>query len=300
MRRSVQLITLHCALVAAEEGSILTASRRVGMHHTALSRRIRELEQALGVSLFDRHPGGVRPTPAGRQFIDRLRANLTDLDNTLTLVQQTAAGKSGNLSIGFEAPISAGEVLGTVTDFLKDRPSVGVRFREGAIESLGLETDRDGVDLIIGFEPGERQSASSLALCAEPVVVAMAAGHPLARSESIETTALRGQVLLLPDPVRASWCDPLIEGIGCPHLRKAIVRHDICRDSLLTLVREGLGVSLLRQREANSEITGIRVAPLCQGAEPVSMRYFARWSSTNANPVLACFVGFLRDRYGHS
>jgi DNA-binding transcriptional LysR family regulator len=125
----------------------------------------------------------------------------------------------------------------------------------------------------------------------------MSTGHPLAGSESINTTALRGQMLLLPDQTRASWCDLLIERIGCPELLRSVVRHDIGRDSRLALVREGLGVCLLRQREAVSADAGIRVMPLCHGDEPVTVRYFARWSTINANPVLASFVGFLRDRY---
>ncbi|MER9191644.1 helix-turn-helix domain-containing protein [Mesorhizobium australicum] len=65
MRRRVQLITLDCAIVIAEEGSFLGASRRLGIHHSALSRRIRDLEHSLGTTLFERHQVGVRPTPAG-------------------------------------------------------------------------------------------------------------------------------------------------------------------------------------------------------------------------------------------
>ncbi|MGX5829329.1 LysR family transcriptional regulator [Mesorhizobium sp. 43Arga] len=82
MRRSIQLITLHFATVVAEEGSFLGASRRLRVHHSALSRRVKDLELRLGVTLFHRYPGGVRVTAAGDCFLTKIRRILKDLDDT--------------------------------------------------------------------------------------------------------------------------------------------------------------------------------------------------------------------------
>ncbi|MER8867783.1 LysR family transcriptional regulator [Mesorhizobium sp. M0751] len=68
MRSSIQLATLNYALVV-EEGSFLRASRRTGIDHTALSRRIRDLEFAVGTRIFHRHARGVGQTPAGERFL---------------------------------------------------------------------------------------------------------------------------------------------------------------------------------------------------------------------------------------
>lgn len=83
MRSSIQLGTLNYALVVAE-GSFLRAAGRADIDHSALSRRIRDLEYAMGTRIFHRHPRGVGPTPAGERFLDRLRSVPLDLDNTLT------------------------------------------------------------------------------------------------------------------------------------------------------------------------------------------------------------------------
>ncbi|WP_352674569.1 LysR family transcriptional regulator [Mesorhizobium australicum] len=98
----------------AEEGSFLGASRRLGIHHSALSRRIRDLEHSLGTTLFERHPVGVRLTPAGATMLRSLRRVLTDLDSTLATVGNAREGQAYNLPTDFEAPLSAIALLDAV------------------------------------------------------------------------------------------------------------------------------------------------------------------------------------------
>ncbi|MBA8908304.1 MULTISPECIES: LysR family transcriptional regulator [Aminobacter] len=130
MRRRVQLITLDYALVVAEEGSFLGASRRMGVHHSALSRRIRDLEHSLGTVLFERHAGGVRPTLAGSRLLGNLRRVLTELDGALAGVETDRRGQAGSLSIDFDPFLHAAEFLDAVTDFIRSRPDVAIYFME--------------------------------------------------------------------------------------------------------------------------------------------------------------------------
>jgi DNA-binding transcriptional LysR family regulator len=128
--RRIQLITLDCALVVAEEGSFLRASRRVGIHHSALSRRIRDLEHSLGTVLFERHAGGVRPTPAGMRLLHNLRRVLADLDGTLAFAETTGGAQAGGLYIDFDASEHAIEFLHAVAEFVRSRPDVALSFME--------------------------------------------------------------------------------------------------------------------------------------------------------------------------
>ncbi|WP_084647013.1 LysR family transcriptional regulator [Mesorhizobium sp. WSM2561] len=104
MRRSIQLLTLHFATVVAQEGSFLGASRRLRIHHSALSRRIKDLELRLGVTLFERHPGGVRVTAAGDCFLTNIRRILKDLDDALQGLESAGHGDGQPLSIGSDRP----------------------------------------------------------------------------------------------------------------------------------------------------------------------------------------------------
>lgn len=130
MRRRVQLITLDCAVVVAEEGSFLGASRHMGIHHSALSRRIRDLEDSLGTVLFERHAGGVRPTLDGAEFLRNLRRVLIDLDEALAMVNTHRGLEDGAMSIGFDASVHAIAFLDAVADFVRRRPDIALRFVE--------------------------------------------------------------------------------------------------------------------------------------------------------------------------
>ncbi|XUJ35970.1 helix-turn-helix domain-containing protein [Bradyrhizobium japonicum] len=59
---------LRLAIVACDYGSFRRAADALSIKHTAFSRSIRQLEHLVGTSLFERSSGGIKPTPAGRQF----------------------------------------------------------------------------------------------------------------------------------------------------------------------------------------------------------------------------------------
>lgn len=128
-RRSIQLATLRYAVVVGEERSLLRASRRLSIHHSALSRRMRDLEYALGITLFRRHPSGTWPTPAGASFLCNLRRVLTDLDAVL-VVEGAAGGETRDPSMDFDACPHADELVDAFADFIHNRPDVVVRFLE--------------------------------------------------------------------------------------------------------------------------------------------------------------------------
>ncbi|RJT29441.1 LysR family transcriptional regulator [Mesorhizobium waimense] len=127
MRRRVQLIALDCIIVIAEEGSFLGASRRLGIHHSALSQRVRDLEHSLGTTLFQRRPVGVRPTPAGARLLGSLRRVLTDLDSTLAMVGSAREGQARGSLTNFEAPAPATEFLDAITEVIRSRPDLSLR-----------------------------------------------------------------------------------------------------------------------------------------------------------------------------
>lgn len=293
MRRSIQLLTLHCALVVAEEGSFLGASVRLNMHHTALSRRIRNLELTLGVTLFDRHPGGVRITAAGERFLADLRRVLTDLDSALSMVEKNGLGASGRLSIGIDAPLPACGYIDAVVAFVRDRPDVDIRFTEASPAELRAGLSNRTIDLVIAHGFDRRDTGENLSLWSDRIVVAMTVQHPMAGREEIDREDLSTEILL----ANQQSVDPaaLCGTIG-DRARPPTIQHDVSRLSLLNLVRKGLGVTLLPESDLASLIEGVVSSGLKDDGRPVCLRYDVHWRSDNSNPVLASFVAFLRKK----
>lgn len=297
MRRSIQLLTLHCVLVVAEEGSFLGAEQRLNMHHTAVSRRVRDLELTLGVTLFDRNTCGARPTMAGERFIANLRRVMGDLDMTLSMVEVNGRGRSGRLSIGIDAPLPACGYLDAVVAFMHDRPEVDIRFTEAPRPELNAALGSRAIDVVIAHSFDRRGDGDSLRLWRDRMVVAMPAEHKLAGRAHIEWDEVVGETVL----VNQQSADlGTLCGIGASAPFPSVVRHDVSRLSLLNLVRTGLGVTLLAESDAASVIDGV-VAPTlhCDG-KPVRLRYDAHWRPHNSNPVLAVFIAFLRTKYTDS
>src|SRR6266700_297458 len=62
---AVDLKQLRFAVAAADYGSLRQAAELLSIRHSILSRSIRQLEYLIGVAIFERSGGGVKPTPAG-------------------------------------------------------------------------------------------------------------------------------------------------------------------------------------------------------------------------------------------
>jgi DNA-binding transcriptional LysR family regulator len=75
----INLDSIAQALLVAEHLSFSRAAQVLGVRQSAVSRRVRALEDMLGVSLFERDSTGVRLTDAGRRFLDKSRPALAEL-----------------------------------------------------------------------------------------------------------------------------------------------------------------------------------------------------------------------------
>lgn len=297
MRRSVQLTTLHCALVVADEGSFLAGSRRLGIHHSALSRRVRDLELTLGVALFDRHPGGIRPTMAGERFLANLRRVLMELDGTLSLIETARHGKIGRLSIGIDAPLPASGHLDAVTAFVRGRPDIAIQFTENRRAELYAGLSGKTIDVVIAHGFDRREPDTSLPLWRDRIIVAMAADHPLAGQDVVDWGELGGQTMLTN---MQSIDMTLVPGMAPSGDLPSMDRHDVSRMSLLSLVRHGLGMTLLPESDTLYFSEGVVASVLQRQGRSVRVRYDAHWRPDNSNPVLAAFIDFLKERYSRS
>ncbi|MER9565746.1 LysR family transcriptional regulator [Mesorhizobium sp. M0571] len=293
MRNSIQLATLNYALVVAEEGSFLRAARRAGIDHTALSRRIRDLEYAMGTRIFHRHARGVGPTPAGERFLERLRSVLLELDNTLTLARTGIQDEQQRLSIRSNGLILAGRALDAIIEFGQRYPNVTTSLIEGSHPEPGGALGGAEVDVTVTSSSRSAGGAFELRLWNDTLAVVVASNHPLASNSVIEWSELGHETLL----VRRGEASLLGDAVGNGAQLPTIVEHYVSAGILLRLVGNGLGVALIHEGDASSVPEGAVCRKLRIGGKPVQMCNFVRWRPDNANPALPIFIAFLRDRY---
>src|SRR5262245_55176497 len=108
--RGMELRHFRYFVAVAEEQNVTRAAARLRVSQPPLSRQIRDLEDELGVALFERSAKSVRLTEAGRVFLEEARAVLSRAEEAAQTVKAVAGGKRGELHVGY-APSLTVELL---------------------------------------------------------------------------------------------------------------------------------------------------------------------------------------------
>jgi DNA-binding transcriptional LysR family regulator len=104
----LKLRQLRVVMAAAEWGSMAMAARHLAISQPVVSKVIADLEDVLGVRLFDRSPQGVEPTPYGRALLKRSITIFDDLRTGVDEIKFMADPSSGELRIGSTEPLLGG------------------------------------------------------------------------------------------------------------------------------------------------------------------------------------------------
>jgi DNA-binding transcriptional LysR family regulator len=118
--RRIKLRQLNVLVAVAQWGSMAKAAEHLAISQPVVSKAIAELEQVLGVRLFDRVPSGVEPTPHGRALLKRSVAIFDDLRTSVSELETLSDPTVGELRIGCEENLSTG-LLPTLIDGLTQR-----------------------------------------------------------------------------------------------------------------------------------------------------------------------------------
>lgn len=92
---------MRYAITVAETGQLTRAAARLHIAQPALSQSIVRLEREIGTALFDRHPRGVTPTPAGEAFLEHARAAVAASDAAIVSARQTVRTTADQVVLGF-------------------------------------------------------------------------------------------------------------------------------------------------------------------------------------------------------
>lgn len=96
----IDLVSVTQALLVAEHLSFSRAAQVLGVRQSAVGRRVRALEDKLGVSLFERDSTGVQLTEAGRRFLERTWPALSEIDHAMKAAASAGRGAEGVIRIG--------------------------------------------------------------------------------------------------------------------------------------------------------------------------------------------------------
>ena len=193
--RSVKLHHLRNVVAVVERGSLRAAAKHLGLAQPAMSRSIKELEQELGVTLFERNKFGMTLTSVGEILVRRARSMQAEMQRTLDEIEYFKGTAHGAITVAFSTATQLSLLPAIIRPFRRRFPNIRVKVVEGAFPSLETAV-RDGlVDLYYGpVSPGFIDPALFIDdLFHNGRIIVCRRGHPLS-----EATRLR-------DLVRAEW-----------------------------------------------------------------------------------------------
>ena len=203
----MELRQLRYLVAIADAGNVGRAATALYVSQPALSYALKALEGELGVRLFDRHPGGVRATAAGRDVVAEARRVLRQVDRLTAVAERHRRGETGLLRVGFAAS-GAGE-LTTRARAEFARRHRGVRVEPKRFD-WGQEADavRDGrVDVAFVWLPNDLTGLRAEVVHTEPRVVGLATTHPLAGRAAISVQDVADDPLMWTERAPREWVD---------------------------------------------------------------------------------------------
>jgi len=280
-------------LAVAETGSFRKAGSRLSLGQSAVSRRVHRLEELLGVSLFERRPGGARLTPAGAGFASRARSVLRDIDSAVEVARSAGVAGNGNLCIGLIASLSCGPLRRLFEQFLSEHSNIELCWTETDRSELYTLLSHRRVDLVIAAGTPSPEVGDGLLFANEPIFLAVASGHAWAKRESLSWSEIRKTRFIVsaqePGP---EIHDYILRRISSLEESAIVRRHRLGREGIMTLVGLGVGVSLVANHwrgVSYPNVTFVRV-----GDEDETIPFSITWRPENDNPALRRFVSLAR------
>ena len=134
----------------AKAGSFAAAARALGMVPSALTYRVRQIEDALDVLLFDRSARQAKPTEAGAELLREGNRLLQDIDAVANRVRRVATGWEPQLTLSIDGVISPHTMLELVDAFYAMSPPTRLKLRDGIMTGTREALTSGRADLAIG------------------------------------------------------------------------------------------------------------------------------------------------------
>jgi DNA-binding transcriptional LysR family regulator len=270
------------------------AAEQLGIAQPHVSRRIRQLEDDLGVALFLRNRRNVKLTEAGRVFLDEARRMLADAELAREHARESALGRRGRLNLTLIASAMIG-VLPTILHAFRNRyPDVHVALRErdsaAQFEALAAET----ADVIFVHPPPRASPAfSQITVERDPLVAALPASHRLAGSKSIALADLADDPwIMFPRDASTAIYDRIMAICQRAGFSPGVVQEADPVPTRLGLVASGFGIHLVHKAWEIMRYPGIVYVPIHPTA---TIAHACYWRKGDPNPILAAFLDVVRE-----
>jgi len=239
----MNLKTLSCFIVLAEELHFGRAASKCGISQPAMSRLLGDLESELGVKLLDRTSRDVSLTQAGRGFLESAKKAVAYADMAVRAAQAGAVDGIDRLTVGMVIGTAQPLVGQLIARFKQAHPETRVTLCQLDERSIGSALADGEIDVAIAWEVSIPKGLNRRYLGTVAMAVLVPTGHELEKQETVSLSDLAGYPIILPARDR----QPVIYDTYRRYTAEAGFEPDIAIDvstisDTLAMVAGGVGI----------------------------------------------------------
>jgi DNA-binding transcriptional LysR family regulator len=291
----MELRHLRYFIAVAEQLHFRHAAEIVHVAQPALSHQIKQLEEEIGVTLFDRSRHKVRLTPAGKAFYEAAQSILKKTNEAVIEARKAEHGDAGTIRIGFVSTAGITILPDAIKKLQDEIPSAEIEMRELA---AGEQIDglyREHLDIGFLHTKLTEHVLETMVIARERLVLAMPETCKEARSRRINLKNLASWTAIMPVQHTSSG---FYEHVQMAYQMAGVTPERIHYTRFLMtgllLVGAGLGVSIVPESFKSIHVKGVVYKELL--VEPPMCELVAAWRRDNASPLLHRFLDELRSR----
>jgi len=291
----MELRHLRYFVAVAEELNFRRAAERLRVAQPALSSQIKNLEEELGVKLFDRTTRSVLITPTGQIFLNEARGILGATNHAEQLVRKAELGLVGTLRLGVITPATGPLLARVLRHFHQKFP--GVQLSLSAITTTEqLKRLRAGeLDAGLLRPPVVSPDFDTRFVEQAPQMLAVPAGHRLAKKRKLEWTDFNGEGLVMIHPdLQHSFYDPFIAACAKAGAKTHVAQYAQDVQIKMWLISAGFGIAPVTATLVEIRRPGVVFRPLPPGLPPVQTMLV--WRRADASmPVIKNFLEYFES-----
>ncbi|HWH85887.1 MAG TPA: transcriptional regulator CynR [Pseudomonas sp.] len=242
---------LRYLLAVADHGGFTRAAEALHVSQPTLSQQIRQLEDTLGVSLFDRTSRTVRPTDAGQAYIECARRVLVELEAGQRALHDVKDLSRGTLRLAMTPTFMAYLVGPLMRDYTARFPGIHLEIFELSMDDIEAGLADDSLDVAIAFTPVRNAEIECIPAFTETLAIMVGREHPLYDGRAVlkpEEVAALDFALLAPDFITRLSVDEYFREHGItPNVRIEVNSVS----TLLEVVRSSPLATMLPEAIAN-------------------------------------------------
>lgn len=287
-----ELKHLSYLIAAANHGSFRKAAAALQVQESAISRRIRDIEDQIGASLFLRRPDGVSLTLAGQRFHDRVRQALNQIREGADEVATIGRAENGHIKVGLFSTLASGFLSDLFRRYDEKHPGVHVDFFEGEATDHAKAVRQLELDVAFVIGNAEWPGCDAAHLWSERILAALPEEHDLAEKAELDWSELADQDFIVRDtgPGRQIK-DYIVRSIQEIDADAHVEIQRIGRSNILNLVALKRGITLVTESESTIKVPG--VVYLCVRGERVP--FYAVWHPRNDNPAFRTLLSLAKS-----